>query len=288
MSRAAEGLGRRARRHRPGDRQAGQRAAGAAPALAAGAGGVPPTSGGRPPRRARWRSPGSGSRWRWRWRSALAALALPHGVRARSSSSISAPPASTVLVGACSARWRAGPTGAGSPTCSRCWCMLWAGRPRRDARCCRGRLREAGACRAPGPARAGRAAPAAGTRADRQPHRRSAGQSAQRPADARHPSRLRPRHLSLGLDGQDLQELHRRRVGRARERRLLREPQPGRHRRPDRPLPDSDAARRRRGGPLGQARLRALVAARRRRRAATCCAASATCWSSARRRSPTR
>ena len=53
-------------------------------------------------------------------------------------------------------------------------------------------------------------------------------------------------------------------------------------------FPDSDAARRRGGRPLGQARLRPLVAHARAGRGATSCAGWAICWSSARRPSPTR
>ena len=79
-------------------------------------------------------------------------------------------------------------------------------------------------------------------------------------------ARTSSRHL-----GQDFQELHRRRVGRSRDRRLLREPEPGRTGRPDRPVPRLRSPRTWTRGPLGQARLRALVAhagARARRRPA--------------------
>ena len=86
----------------------------------------------------------------------------------------------------------------------------------------------------------------------------------------------------------NVQELHRRRVGRARP--------PASTSRIGIPAdtPTSSAASRcpasadvETRGRVGQARIRALAGARRRRRAATCCGASATSWCRARTRSPT-
>ena len=77
-------------------------------------------------------------------------------------------------------------------------------------------------------------------------------------------------------DDQDLQELHRRRVVRAVDRRVLREPQSRRHERPDRPVPAVDTPT----TSIARSRRRSADSssggARRRPRAATCCVASAT------------
>ena len=91
------------------------------------------------------------------------------------------------------------------------------------------------------------------------------------------------------LHGQDLQELHRRRVGRSRDRlRYFENRNPADTSRPDRAVSRFRPAGRGRRGALGQARLCSSGRARRLRSAATCSAGSAICWSSGRRRSPTR
>ena len=63
-----------------------------------------------------------------------------------------------------------------------------------------------------------------------------------------------------GPHGQDISQSHRRRVDRAADRRLFREPEPRRHRRPDRPVPRLRPPQRRRRRALGAPRLRAVVA----------------------------
>ena len=149
-------------------------------------------------------------------------------------------------------------------TCCRC-CSSCGGSCSARSSCCR-----ASGYAKPDPARpTGWTCAVRPTPATAQPRDSRAAQPRPAPRRAEAFAATMPRvsapHVGLdSADDQDLPELHRRRVVRAGERRVLREPESRRHARPHRPLSALDRRGRRARGRVGAARLRALARARRR------------------------